>query len=221
MSNRSAKFLNKSCVSGLGGFISFSPYSTDWGLHLRDIDLEPLAGETPQVLGMYIDFTNNIQELPYLLNPTLLSSVPLGLGKHPFANQDVLYFTKTGTDFDTAAVASILNNKLSVNLDSQTQFESFSMQSIVSALGLTNDITANPKVNTLKVGILLKGIQVPTQQILLPGDYNCDGTVDAADYVVWRNHFGDVNVGQCAGDSDNDGDVDGGDFVVWQNGASS
>jgi hypothetical protein len=25
---------------------------------------------------------------------------------------------------------------------------------------------------------------------LLPGDYNQDGTVDAADYVVWRNNLG-------------------------------
>ena len=25
---------------------------------------------------------------------------------------------------------------------------------------------------------------------MVPGDYNCDATVDAADYVVWRNGLG-------------------------------
>jgi hypothetical protein len=30
----------------------------------------------------------------------------------------------------------------------------------------------------------------------LPGDYNGDGTVDAADYVVWRKTLGTTGLGQ-------------------------
>ena len=199
-----------------GGFISFSPFSNDWGLHLRDIDLLAAEGQTPEVIGAYIDFQNSNQELLYQLNPILLSASPVGVGRHPFENHDVLYFTKTGTEFANFSIASITNSKLAVDLDSQNQLESFSMQSIVAALGITNDISANPKVNTLKIGILLKGIQVPAQQILLPGDFNCDATVDAADLAVWKNNFGMQNVRQCSGDANNDRNVDGGDFMVWQ-----
>ncbi len=50
--------------------------------------------------------------------------------------------------------------------------------------------------------------------LVTPGDYNEDGTVDAADYVVWRN-----NVGAAAGTLPND--VDGGtigpaQYNTWQ-----
>jgi hypothetical protein len=49
---------------------------------------------------------------------------------------------------------------------------------------------------------------VPT----LPGDFNGDTKVNAADLTIWRNAFATTN----AGDTDNDGDSDGQDFLVWQ-----
>jgi hypothetical protein len=47
----------------------------------------------------------------------------------------------------------------------------------------------------------------------LPGDYNDDGTVNAADYTVWRN-----TLGTSAQDADGNGSgmVDAGDFLVWK-----
>jgi hypothetical protein len=45
---------------------------------------------------------------------------------------------------------------------------------------------------------------------LLDGDYNADGTVDAADYVVWRK-------GNIAADGNHNGRVDAGDYTVWRN----
>ena len=48
---------------------------------------------------------------------------------------------------------------------------------------------------------------------LLAGDYNDDGTVDAADYIVWRNTTGTSNLDA---DGDADGDVDEDDYVVWK-----
>jgi hypothetical protein len=50
--------------------------------------------------------------------------------------------------------------------------------------------------------------------ILLPGDYNNDGTVNAADYTVWRN-----NVGQPAGTLPNDsvgGAIDADQYLSWK-----
>ena len=48
----------------------------------------------------------------------------------------------------------------------------------------------------------------------LPGDYNRDGSVDAADYVVWRNLAGQT--GNLAADGNEDNMVDSKDFDLWR-----
>jgi hypothetical protein len=48
------------------------------------------------------------------------------------------------------------------------------------------------------------------------GDYNLSGTVDAADYTLWRNSLGQVGTNLLAdGDGDNRIDLD--DYGVWRN----
>lgn len=49
----------------------------------------------------------------------------------------------------------------------------------------------------------------------LPGDFNMDGVVNAADYTVWRDMFGKTGVGLAA-DGNNDGKIDQGDYDVWR-----
>ena len=53
---------------------------------------------------------------------------------------------------------------------------------------------------------------------LVPGDYNLDGTVDAADYQVWRSDFGDsTEVSPLVrGDGNADGIVDAADYAIWR-----
>lgn len=51
----------------------------------------------------------------------------------------------------------------------------------------------------------------------LPGDYNGDGIVDAADYTVWRATFGQTVTAHSGADGDGDGMVDDGDYQVWSN----
>jgi phospholipase/lecithinase/hemolysin len=51
--------------------------------------------------------------------------------------------------------------------------------------------------------------------LYLRGDYNDDGTVNAADYTVWRNTLGDVGSGLTA-DGNRDGGVDFDDFQLWK-----
>jgi hypothetical protein len=46
----------------------------------------------------------------------------------------------------------------------------------------------------------------------LPGDYNQDGTVNAADYTVWRNNLGSLT----ALPNDNTPGVDAGDYDRWK-----
>jgi hypothetical protein len=51
---------------------------------------------------------------------------------------------------------------------------------------------------------------------LLAGDYNEDGTVDAADYTVWRDTLGQTGAGLAA-DGNGNGNVDAADYSVWKN----
>jgi hypothetical protein len=55
---------------------------------------------------------------------------------------------------------------------------------------------------------------IPTPPNPLPGDYNYDGSVDTADYVVWRNALG-KNFDHRA-DHDGDEDVDRADYDFWR-----
>ncbi len=48
----------------------------------------------------------------------------------------------------------------------------------------------------------------------IPGDYNGDNVVDAADYVVWRQSLGSTT--ELAADGNNDGVVDQGDYDIWR-----
>ncbi|HEX2476094.1 MAG TPA: dockerin type I domain-containing protein, partial [Lacipirellulaceae bacterium] len=47
------------------------------------------------------------------------------------------------------------------------------------------------------------------------GDYNRNGTVDAADYVLWRKTLGQMGVGLTADGNDN-GSIDASDYDVWR-----
>jgi hypothetical protein len=46
------------------------------------------------------------------------------------------------------------------------------------------------------------------------GDYNGDGIVDAADYLVWRNSLGSTT--NLAADGNGSGAIDKGDYTVWK-----
>ena len=49
----------------------------------------------------------------------------------------------------------------------------------------------------------------------LPGDFDGDGAVLAADLTVWKGELGQSGA-NLAADGDADGDVDGRDFLIWQ-----
>jgi hypothetical protein len=49
----------------------------------------------------------------------------------------------------------------------------------------------------------------------LPGDYNLDGFVDAADYTVWRDYLGQTI--DHPADGDDNGVVDQNDYAIWRN----
>jgi hypothetical protein len=51
--------------------------------------------------------------------------------------------------------------------------------------------------------------------VRLPGDYNSDGIVDAADYVVWRKSLDQTELALAA-DGNGDGEVNAEDYAVWR-----
>ena len=52
---------------------------------------------------------------------------------------------------------------------------------------------------------------------LSSGDYNSNGVVDAADYAVWRNAFGQSAIPAGSGaDGDQSGTIDDGDYAYWR-----
>jgi hypothetical protein len=61
------------------------------------------------------------------------------------------------------------------------------------------------EVSTIDEGALL----IPS----VPGDYNHDGSVDAADYVLWREELGQ---GPGRADGDHNGEVDARDYNIWK-----
>jgi hypothetical protein len=56
-------------------------------------------------------------------------------------------------------------------------------------------------------------IEMLTSPPQLTGDYNDDGTVDAADYVVWRKTLGQSMY--LAADGNGNDEIDDGDYTVW------
>jgi hypothetical protein len=57
---------------------------------------------------------------------------------------------------------------------------------------------------------------VATVDPALPGDYNLDRTVDAADYVVWRNSVGNTVTTFSGADGNGNGNIDQPDYQVWR-----
>ncbi len=77
-----------------------------------------------------------------------------------------------------------------------------------SSFVLTN---ASATINLTLTGQLFATYLIPSTN----GDYNQNGKVDAADYVVWRNSMGQTGVGLAA-DGNGDNQITSADRTVWR-----
>lgn len=73
----------------------------------------------------------------------------------------------------------------------------------------------------LSFSFLLDGMATPMAGVVvyatgLQGDYNLDGSVDAADFTVWRDSFGSEVVFGTGADGNRNGIVDEGDYAIWR-----
>ncbi|MFO0789323.1 MAG: hypothetical protein U0805_07695 [Pirellulales bacterium] len=143
-----------------------------------------------------------------------LSFGPAQLGPNPLLNGNVLNFSNSaqkvlaGIDIFPAN-SSLLNGLSLVRVPFQIPFGATG--SFPLMFGQFNELTdanANPlTIQATDVGTI-------TVSTAISGDYNHNGVVDAADYVLWRDTLGSTTA--LAADGDLNGSIGPGDFDVWR-----
>lgn len=69
-------------------------------------------------------------------------------------------------------------------------------------------------LNTLTDNEFLTDVKFSDPFVVLPGDYNGDGTVNNDDYTTWKSNFGDTTL--LIADGNGDGRVDAADYSIWR-----
>jgi endonuclease/exonuclease/phosphatase family metal-dependent hydrolase len=79
-------------------------------------------------------------------------------------------------------------------------------------------ITISSMSQAVQNGLINIPVSFEVVPLTLPGDYNQNGEVDAADYVVWRDTFGQSVSHNSGADGNGDGTINDGDYAVWRTG---
>jgi hypothetical protein len=69
--------------------------------------------------------------------------------------------------------------------------------------------------DTNNITRVLVDLVVP-EPLIMPGDYNQDDAVNAADYVLWRKTLGQDVARGTGADGDGNGTIEAADLAVWQ-----
>ena len=77
-------------------------------------------------------------------------------------------------------------------------------------------ITISSSSQAVQNGLVSIPVSYQVLSLLLTGDYNQNGEVDAADYVLWRDTFGQNIASGTGADGDGDGTIDDEDYSVWR-----
>ena len=161
-----------------------------------------------------------------LADPTPGGSTP----NLPVAETDGSYGVEPTFTVDDAIAWDFAWGKWIVNASEQaTSFDTAGisgLQLATPADGARFDpLEAQPLDGDWTLAALPATVQLPpfSQKILIdpsfyqaavPGDYDGSGTVDAADYALWREQFGQL--GSLSADGNRDGRVDAADYAVWR-----
>ena len=78
------------------------------------------------------------------------------------------------------------------------------------------DVSWGDFAQSLSATLTEGGLELAIALPFLVGDYNGDGSVDAADYTVWRDAYGTAVTPGSGADGNHDGIVDVGDYDVWK-----
>src|SRR5262245_6366734 len=118
----------------------------------------------------------------------------------------------TGVDVPDSPGQNLLAMTYSASADAQGLF------SVMAVPGATNTVWTDNTLATREFTNMagaMSPVAIGEVLVGLPGDYNRNGTVDAADYVVWRDTVGLPGPGQPA-DGNNDGLVNDDDYNFWR-----
>ena len=125
-----------------------------------------------------------------------------------------------GTQHDRLAIAGTVSLAGSLKVSLLDGFVPSTGNSfeIVTAGGRVAGTFGSAQLPVLEGGMtwsLVYGVNSVVIQIGLLGDYNRNGVVDGADYIVYRNTLGQTGVGLWA-DGNNNNQIDTGDYAVWR-----
>lgn len=118
----------------------------------------------------------------------------------------------TALDLDFVTTTSDATKNYDVILSYTNAAESITLANIDTTITLDAD-TGGARENYNNVWLPLHD----TNANVIPGDFDGNLTVEAADLALWETGYGtDSGATIGDGDADNDGDVDGLDFLTWQ-----
>lgn len=177
-----------------------------------------------QVATGYLDITVHVDsvDLPKSvssLNVDLFTATALSFGPAEAAPSPLL----SGSVINFSGSAQTVRAGIDVFPDSDPLFDGaglvripFQIPSGTSGVfpiqfGQFNELT---DVNATPLAIQTTDVGSVTVTVAITGDYNHNGIVDAADYVVWRDSLGSTTL--LAADGDLNGSIGPGDFAVWR-----
>ena len=127
-------------------------------------------------------------------------------------------FHTYAAEWDTTRIRFYVDGNLHfmVNKDSSMSDANFTTaKNIILNLAVGGNFGGDPDGSTVfPQTMLVDYVRVWQPQTGLLGDYNGDGNVDAADYVVWRKSLGQIGIGMAADGSGN-GSIGPEDYDVW------
>ena len=181
---------SKIIVAGDSTAVFHDPVTNDGGV------IDVLAGSTPIYhQGLTIAGSGSVVSLQLtdpVLNPNasyVQVSGPAQLAGKLAINLAGAFVPSAGDAFQIVTAAGGITGSLQ----------------LLSAPALPGGMQWDLHVNTTSVML----------SVVSTGDYNGDGTVDAADYVVWRNARGQTGRGLAA-DANGNGVVDAADYDFWR-----
>lgn len=130
--------------------------------------------------------------------------------------------TTKGAQYDSLTIAGSVSlsgdlNVLLIGGFTPSAGQSFNILTAAGGIGGTFDSTNLP---ALAGGLYFNLAYAPTTITLsvagILGDYNRNGTIDAADYILWRKSLS-LTGSALAADGNNNGVIDPADFTIWRN----
>jgi hypothetical protein len=150
------------------------------------------------------DPTFNFSLFNYGTNPTFTAGLDFD-SVTPVGDSSVLTTDLAGSA-GTLSLAGGLSHAFTAMLDTAAA----GTYSATYSLMLSDENIAGAQNKSLSLTLMAHVVTA-----LLAGDYNGDGIVDAADYTVWRDTFGQSVTAHSGADGDGSATIDDGDYQVW------